>query len=116
LVDPPHEHHPHGRAAVGRGGGERGRLGLGHPLGARELVPVEDRRKGPAHAHIAIATYLVSRYSAMPSRPPSRPKPDALTPPNGAAGFDTRPVFRPTMPTSSAEAKRIALSTLSVHT
>ena len=27
----------------------------------------------------------------MPSNPPSRPKPLAFTPPNGAAGFDTRP-------------------------
>ena len=28
-------------------------------------------------------TYLVSKYSSMPSGPPSRPSPDALTPPKG---------------------------------
>ena len=28
-------------------------------------------------------TYLVSRYSSIPSSPPSRPKPECLTPPNG---------------------------------
>ena len=36
----------------------------------------------------------------MPSAPPSRPKPDALTPPKGAAGFDTMPWFIPTIPVS----------------
>ena len=36
-------------------------------------------------------TYFVSRYSSIPSTPPSRPKPDCLTPPNGAAGLDTMP-------------------------
>src|SRR5579871_4264185 len=35
-----------------------------------------------------IPTYLSDRNSSMPSAPPSRPKPDCLTPPNGAAGFD----------------------------
>ena len=40
-------------------------------------------------------TYLVSRYSSMPSRPPSRPKPDCLTPPNGAAGLETMPWLMP---------------------
>ena len=42
-------------------------------------------------------TYLVSRYSSMPSAPPSRPKPDAFTPPNGAAGLDTMPWLIPTI-------------------
>ena len=55
-----------------------------------------------------IATYLISRYSWMPSAPPSRPKPDCLTPPNGAAGFETRPWLRPTMPVSSASQTRNA--------
>jgi hypothetical protein len=40
---------------------------------------------------ILIARYLVARYSLMPSGPPSRPKPDCLMPPNGAAGFETIP-------------------------
>ena len=35
--------------------------------------------------------YLVDRYSWMPSRPPSRPRPDCFTPPNGAAAFETTP-------------------------
>ena len=55
----------------------------------------------------ASATYVVSRYSSIPSKPPSRPKPLALTPPNGAAGFDTSPVLTPIMPKSSASASRI---------
>lgn len=37
--------------------------------------------------------YLVSIYSSMPRRPPSRPSPDCLTPPNGAEGVETMPVF-----------------------
>ena len=36
---------------------------------------------------VTMPTYLTSRYSSMPSRPPSRPYPDALTPPKGAAGL-----------------------------
>ena len=55
-----------------------------------------------------IATYLISRYSWMPSAPPSRPKPDCLTPPNGAAGLETRPWLRPTMPVSSPSKTRNA--------
>ncbi len=55
----------------------------------------------------ASATYVVSRYSSIPSKPPSRPKPLALTPPNGAAGLDTSPVLTPIMPKSSASASRI---------
>src|SRR3712207_6969375 len=38
-----------------------------------------------AHAGVASATYLTSRNSSMPRRPPSRPRPDCFTPPNGAA-------------------------------
>ena len=41
----------------------------------------------------------------MPSRPPSRPNPECLTPPNGAAGFDTTPWLMPTMPVSSCSAR-----------
>ena len=37
---------------------------------------------------------------AIPSKPPSRPKPDCLTPPKGAAAFETTPWLRPTMPVS----------------
>ena len=44
----------------------------------------------------------MSRNSSIPTRPPSRPSPDSLTPPNGAAGLDTAPVLTPTIPVSSA--------------
>src|SRR5262245_6560710 len=63
---------------------------------------------GAAHQSMFIATYLISRYSWIPSAPPSRPKPDALTPPNGAAGLDTRPWLRPTIPVSSFSQTRKA--------
>src|SRR5204863_8096732 len=53
-------------------------------------------------------TYLVSRYSSMPSAPPSRPKPDCLTPPKGAAGLETIPWLRPTMPVSRPSTTRKA--------
>ena len=46
-------------------------------------------------------TYCVSRNSFMPSCAPSRPSPDCLVPPNGAAGSETRPRLRPIMPKSS---------------
>ena len=42
----------------------------------------------------------------MPSKPPSRPKPDCFTPPNGAAGLDTMPVLIPIIPNSIASATR----------
>ena len=54
------------------------------------------------------ATYLVSRYSSMPSEPPSRPKPDCLIPPKGAAAFETIPWLRPTMPVSRPSTTRSA--------
>ena len=44
----------------------------------------------------------------MPSGPPSRPKPDCLTPPNGAPALETRPWLRPIMPVSSASMTRNA--------
>ena len=46
---------------------------------------------GQTHHRTGIATYWYSRNSSIPTRPPSRPSPDCLTPPNGAAGLDTRP-------------------------
>lgn len=51
-----------------------------------------------------IVIVFVVTYSSMPSILPSRPKPDSLTPPKGAAGSEINPVFTPTMPTSSASA------------
>src|SRR4051794_12470089 len=69
--------------------------------GEREVLP-------PVRQPAFMATYLVSRYSSMPSRPPSRPTPECLTPPNGAEALDTMPWLRPTMPVSSASMTRNA--------
>src|SRR5215218_304589 len=65
-------------------------------------------RRARGAAQRSMATYLVSRYSAMPSGPPSRPKPDCLTPPKGAAGLETSPWLSPTMPVSSPSTTRKA--------
>ncbi len=54
------------------------------------------------------ATYLVSRYSSMPSLPASRPRPDCLIPPNGAATSEMIPRFTPTIPASIASDTRSA--------
>jgi hypothetical protein len=56
--------------------------------------------------HQLVAMYLVSVNSRSPSCAPSRPMPDCFTPPNGAAGSDTRPRLSPTMPASSASDTR----------
>ena len=56
------------------------------------------QRDGAGGAHGARPTYFVSRYSSMPSAPPSRPSPEALTPPNGAAGLEISPWLTPTIP------------------
>ena len=69
-----------------------------------------------ATAQTFIATYLVSRYSSMPSLPPSRPMPDCLTPPKGAPALETRPWLRPTMPDSSFSQTRKARSRSRVKT
>lgn len=98
-------------------------LGAGRPLFPRrfrlELRDVARNRDfvcatydvggtGGAVGQDTIPTYLTSRYSLIPSLPPSRPKPEALTPPNGAAGLDTTPVLRPTIPDSRPSATRRA--------
>ncbi len=43
--------------------------------------------------------YLMSVYSSIPCRDPSRPRPDSLIPPNAASGALMMPSFTPTMPT-----------------
>ena len=50
--------------------------------------------------------YLVSRNSSVPIVLPSRPKPDFFTPPKGPSQHESRPVFIPTIPTSSFSATR----------
>src|SRR3954451_25338240 len=54
------------------------------------------------------AKYFGSRNSSTPWWAPSRPMPLCLAPPNGAAGSETTPRLRPTMPVSirSPTAKR----------
>jgi len=51
--------------------------------------------------------YFISRYSSIPWREPSRPRPDCLTPPNGATSVEMMPVFTPTIPYSSASDTRV---------
>lgn len=51
--------------------------------------------------------YFVVRYSSMPSSEPSRPMPDCLTPPKGAAALEMTPALRPIIPVSSAEIMRM---------
>src|SRR5690606_717853 len=60
----------------------------------------------PGAGHHPVARYLTSTYSRSPSREPSRPTPDCLTPPKGAAGSETRPRFRPTIPARSRPLSR----------
>lgn len=52
--------------------------------------------------------YLVSRNSSIPSRPPSRPSPECLTPPNGAARLDTIPWLIATIGTIEEGLGRLA--------
>ena len=68
-------------------------------------LPIPARRPelqtaGCAKRYQLAAMYFVSQNSRMPWWPPSRPRPLCLTPPNGAAGSETRPRLRPTMPAS----------------
>ena len=54
------------------------------------------RREGQACAAAhgsAMPMYCTEVYSSMPSAPPSRPRPDCFTPPNGAAGLEMTPTL-----------------------
>ena len=73
----------------------------GHAAQAGRIVTT-----GQHGRHQLVAMYLVSVNSRSPSCAPSRPMPDCFTPPNGAAGSDTRPRLSPTMPASSASDTR----------
>ena len=55
------------------------RSGSGRPAATASTIATQAAAgRVERRAHIAIATYLISRYSSMPSAPPSRPKPDCL--------------------------------------
>src|ERR1700739_861384 len=79
------------------------RIGAAVPVGAvdarADIAPGADQprprrlRFAALPAHHVTETYWVSINSIMPSCAPSRPRPDCLVPPNGAAGSDTRPRF-----------------------
>ena len=49
---------------------------------------------------------FISRYSSIPYRDPSRPRPDSLMPPKGATSVEIAVSFTPTMPYSSASMTR----------
>ena len=78
--------------------------GPAHSASNTPSTPEPPERERGGRTHQLVAMYLVSRNSSMPSWLPSRPIPDCLTPPNGAAGSETRPRFSPTMPDSIASA------------
>mmetsp|Transcript_4794 Transcript_4794/g.14875 ORF Transcript_4794/g.14875 Transcript_4794/m.14875 type:complete len:230 (+) Transcript_4794:186-875(+) len=86
----------HGQHLVGLGGGGGGG-------GGRAYLP------RPMH------TYLISRYSSVPYRDPSRPSPDSFMPPKGATSLEMMPSLTPTMPYSSASAARKARPTSRVN-
>ena len=70
-----------------------------------EICVVTPSTRG-SRSHQLVAMYFVSVNSRSPSCAPSRPMPDCFTPPNGAAGSDTIPRLRPTMPASRASLTR----------
>ncbi len=95
-----------GEAAIAVGGvgsgGDGASAGEKHHGGPGWVGLTEAWRSATSRApQTPIATYFVSKYSPIPSNPPSRPNPDCLTPPNGAAALDTTPWLSPTMPVSS---------------
>src|SRR5947209_2767316 len=72
-----------------------------------EQVEVERHVLVPRQVPIPpIATYLTSRNSSIPYLEPSRPRPEAFIPPNGATAVETMPSLTPTMPYSRASLTR----------
>ena len=59
----------------------------GGPSPPREMAEPTGR---PRLVHQSTAMYCVSRYSWIPSAPPSRPRPLSLTPPKGSSGLSAR--------------------------
>jgi hypothetical protein len=64
------------------------------------------RRASAACAHSPTDTYFTSRYSCIAYLPPSRPKPEAFIPPNGACAVEGAPSFTPMTPYSRRSATR----------
>src|SRR5690606_28351635 len=88
---------------------------VAHPVPLRGAVDTQSlfhavllRMRRPRHSQILMPTYFTSRYSSMPRCEPSRPRPDSLTPPNGATSLEINPALTPTMPYSSASDTRHA--------
>src|ERR1700733_1485730 len=78
--------------------------------GRADITPGTDQtlsRSLTLCVHHVTEMYCVSRNSIRPSCAPSRPRPDCLTPPNGAAGSETSPRFNPIMPKSSFSETRM---------
>src|SRR5690606_35195474 len=76
-------------------------------LGKRQLQVNERKKVGADSRNYSLKQrYLISIYSSNPCLEPSRPIPDCLTPPNGAAALETNPVLTPTIPDSSCSATR----------
>src|SRR6266446_8578839 len=70
----------------------------------------------PLAPFFAVGIYTSSRYGSKPWRPPSRPKPDSLYPPNGEVGSNRLKVFAHTTPARMRSAIHRMREPLSVHT
>ena len=86
------------------------------PTNARKYLRLGDRAHRAGSSQSAVHTVFVSRYASSPSRPCSRPIPDALKPPNGAAGSDCPQLLMYTEPARSNAARRWALERSRVQT
>ena len=75
-------------------------VGVGMPSGLQA-------RRASRTQVLGMNVYFVVRYSSMPSSEPSRPMPDCLTPPKGAAALEMTPALRPIIPVSSRSIMRM---------
>ena len=110
----PRAHHNGAKSAIATPDGRRARNAFFHPsLDEKTAGQPCFTTKSPAGRRTSMCAiknaqdtstqrYFISRYSSIPKRDPSRPKPDCFTPPNGATSLEIRPVLIPTMPYSSA--------------